>query len=73
MSRSCSTVALRPVVSDFMWKLGFLLTCIFALGTIGEAQTVTLTLLEDLSARSCPRELGSQPGMPPERFTAGIW
>jgi hypothetical protein len=51
VSRSCSTVALRPVVSDFMWKLGFLLTCSFALGTIGEAQTVTLTLLEDLSSK----------------------
>ena len=34
-----------------MWKLGFLLTCIFALETICEAQTATLTLLEDLSSK----------------------
>ena len=33
------------------WKLGFLLTCIFALGKISEAQTATLTLLEDLSSK----------------------
>src|ERR1700675_4031336 len=34
-----------------MWRLGFLLTCVIALGTIAEAQTVTLTLLEDLSSK----------------------
>src|ERR1700674_26055 len=34
-----------------MWRLGFLLTCLFALGTISEAQTATLTLLEDLSSK----------------------
>src|ERR1700674_1138900 len=36
---------------EFTWRLEFLLTCIVALGTIGEAQTVTLTLLEDLSSK----------------------
>jgi len=34
-----------------MWRLGFLLACVIALGTIAEAQTVTLTLLEDLSSK----------------------
>jgi hypothetical protein len=34
-----------------VWKLGFLVTCIFALGAISEAQTATLTLLEDLSSK----------------------
>jgi hypothetical protein len=42
---------LAPGGMRFMWKLGFLLTCIFALGTISEAQTATLTLLEDLSSK----------------------
>jgi hypothetical protein len=43
----------RPCASGIrlMWKLGFLLTCIFALGTTSEAQSATLTLLEDLSSR----------------------
>jgi hypothetical protein len=34
-----------------MWRLRFLLACVIALGTIAEAQTVTLTLLEDLSSK----------------------
>src|SRR5437870_10372681 len=33
-----------------MWRTGFLLTCFIALSTIGEAQTVTLALQEDLSS-----------------------
>ena len=35
----------------FMWRTAFLLTCFIALSTIGEAQTVTLTLQEDLSSK----------------------
>jgi hypothetical protein len=34
-----------------MWRTGFLLTCFIALSTIGETQTVTLTLQEDLSSK----------------------
>jgi hypothetical protein len=34
-----------------MWKIGFLLTCIISLGAVSEGQTVTLTLLEDLSSK----------------------
>ena len=34
-----------------MWRVGFLLTCVIALGTISDAQTVTLTLLQDLSSK----------------------
>ncbi len=34
-----------------MQKIGFLLTCVLSLGTIGEAQTVTVSLLEDLSSK----------------------
>jgi hypothetical protein len=34
-----------------MWKIGFLLTCVVSLGPIGEAQTITLTLLQDLSSK----------------------
>src|SRR6267378_1172223 len=34
-----------------MWRTGFLLTCFIALGAISEAQTVTLTLEEDLSSK----------------------
>ena len=34
-----------------MWRTGFLLTCFIALSTIGEAQTVTLALQEDLSSK----------------------
>lgn len=34
-----------------MRKIGFLLTCVLSLGMIGEAQTVTLNLLEDLSSK----------------------
>src|SRR6202521_498926 len=34
-----------------MRRLGFFLTTLIALGTIADAQTVTLTLLEDLSSK----------------------
>jgi hypothetical protein len=34
-----------------MWRIGFLLTCLIALGAISEAQTVALTLQEDLSSK----------------------
>jgi len=34
-----------------MWRIGFLLRFVLALGTICEAQTVTLTLQEDLSSK----------------------
>src|ERR1700716_1894864 len=34
-----------------MWRTGFLLTCFIALSTISEAQTVTLTLQDDLSSK----------------------
>lgn len=34
-----------------MWRTGFLLTCFIALSTISEAQTLTLTLQEDLSSK----------------------
>jgi hypothetical protein len=34
-----------------MWRVGFLLTCVIALGTISDAQIVTLTLLQDLSSK----------------------
>jgi hypothetical protein len=34
-----------------MWRIGFLLTFIVALGAIGDAQTVTLTLDQDLSSK----------------------
>jgi hypothetical protein len=34
-----------------MRRLGFLAACVIILGTIGDAQTVTLTLLEDLSSK----------------------
>jgi len=34
-----------------MWRTGFLSTCFIALSTIGETQTVTLTLQEDLSSK----------------------
>jgi hypothetical protein len=40
-----------PVSIKLMWELGFLLTCIFALETLCEAQTATLTLLKDLSSK----------------------
>jgi hypothetical protein len=40
-----------PGSIKFMWRTGFLLTCFIALSTIGEAQTVTLTLQEDLSSK----------------------
>jgi hypothetical protein len=34
-----------------MWRIGFLLTCVIILGTVSDAQTVTLTLQEDLSSK----------------------
>ena len=34
-----------------MWRTGFLLACFIALSTIGETQTVILTLQEDLSSK----------------------
>jgi hypothetical protein len=34
-----------------MWRIGFLLTYLIALGAISDAQTVTLTLNEDLSSK----------------------
>ena len=34
-----------------MSRVGFLLTCVIALGTISDAQTVTLTILQDLSSK----------------------
>jgi hypothetical protein len=34
-----------------MWTIGFVLTFVLSLGTITEAQTVTLTLLEDLTSK----------------------
>jgi len=34
-----------------MWRTGFLLACFIALGAISEAQTITLTLQEDLSSK----------------------
>jgi len=34
-----------------MWRLGFLLTCVIALGAISDAQTVKFTLLDDLSSK----------------------
>lgn len=34
-----------------MWKIRFLLTCVLSLGTIGEAQTVVLTLMQGLSSK----------------------
>jgi hypothetical protein len=34
-----------------MYRIGFLVTCVIVLGTISEAQTITLTLLEDLSSK----------------------
>lgn len=40
-----------PGSISFMRRIGFLLTCLIAFGTISEAQTVTLTLLEDLSSK----------------------
>jgi hypothetical protein len=34
-----------------MWRIGLLLTCLIALDAISEAQTITLTLQEDLSSK----------------------
>ena len=34
-----------------MWRVGFVLACVIALGTVSEAQTATLTLLEELSSK----------------------
>jgi hypothetical protein len=34
-----------------MWRIGFLLTCVIILGTVSDAQTVTLSLQEDLSSK----------------------
>ncbi len=34
-----------------MRRIGFLITCVIILGTVSDAQTVTLTLQEDLSSK----------------------
>ncbi len=34
-----------------MWRTGFLLVCVILVGAVCDAQTVTLTLLEDLSSK----------------------
>src|ERR1700720_4585170 len=34
-----------------MWRTGFLLICVIVVGAVCDAQTVTLTLLEDLSSK----------------------
>jgi hypothetical protein len=34
-----------------VWRIGFLLSCVIALGLISEAETVKLTLLDDLSSK----------------------
>jgi hypothetical protein len=41
------------MISSFrvMWRIGFLIICVIILGTVSDAQTVTLTLLEDLSSK----------------------
>src|SRR5260370_7286414 len=43
----------RQMISSFrvMWRIGFLITCVIILGTVSDAQTVTLTLQEDLSSK----------------------
>src|SRR5258708_20495612 len=43
----------RQMISSFrvLWRIGFLITCVIILGTVSNAQTVTLTLLEALSSK----------------------
>ncbi|PYX30741.1 MAG: hypothetical protein DMG80_11560 [Acidobacteria bacterium] len=46
-----ATIRRNPVLTDFMWKAGFVLTCFMGFGAVAEAQAVTLTLLQDLSSK----------------------
>jgi hypothetical protein len=41
------------MISSFkdMWRTGFLITCVIILATVSDAQTITLTLPEDLSSK----------------------
>jgi hypothetical protein len=48
--RSGSEPSERSIFTP-MWRVGFLLTCAIALGAISDAQTVTLTILQDLSSK----------------------
>lgn len=50
-TRVCCSKHSPGRIFRFMWRIGSLLTCVIALGAISEAQTVSLTLLEDLSSK----------------------
>jgi hypothetical protein len=49
LTKSCGSKR-SPGNISFMWRIGFLLACLIA-SAMSEAQTTTLTLLEDLSSK----------------------
>ena len=50
LAKSCRQKR-SPGSIRLMWRIGFLLTCLIALSAISGAQTVTVTLQEDLSSK----------------------